>query len=107
MAKPVDGLPVGGVAWLMTGQEGYGVLRAVTTLAGGLKREGVRVDALVLEDGPAVLACEAAGMGVKVLGVGVPPDFAGGLGAKAVGVVRAWAYRRRVLPAVVEGLSGL
>ncbi|MEM6553186.1 MAG: glycosyltransferase [Planctomycetota bacterium] len=101
------GLPVDAVAWLMTGQEGYGVLRAVTTLAGGLKRAGVRVDALVLEDGPAVDAAESTGMGVKVLGVGVPPNYAGGVGAKAAGVVKAWAYRRRVLPAVASGLSEL
>ncbi|MEM1211453.1 MAG: glycosyltransferase family 4 protein [Planctomycetota bacterium] len=104
MADGSDALPVESVVWLMTGHERYGVLRAVTTLAGGLRQAGVSVAAVVLEDGPAVAAVESVGLETRVLGLGKAPAFSGGLLTKAAGVVKGWRYRRRAVPEVVAAL---
>jgi glycosyltransferase involved in cell wall biosynthesis len=92
------------VAWLVAGFEGYGIRQCVATLTGTLKKFGWDISILSLDTGGTADACEASGLTVVRLGVGQPPQFAGGTLAKPFELVRSARYVRHAAPIVADAI---
>lgn len=93
------------IAWLVRGDEGYGVRRAVVSLVAAVAQRGHRPIVLCLEsEGSLGRACAAAGAAVVALHGDAPPALAGSVWSKA----KAWRalrrYERVALPRVVKAL---
>lgn len=76
------------VAWLMHGNEGYGVQRSALAMTAALRRRGWEITFVCLEDGVMADVGRRHGLKVATLGVERPPGFGGGLVEK-ISAVRA------------------
>ncbi len=88
------------IAWMLQGDEGFGVARAVESLAAQLDRMGRRPIFICCIDGPMASRGDALGFKVVRLNLERAPDLAGGVIAKALGVWRLRRFRRRIVDAV-------
>ena len=93
------------IAWLIRGDENYGVKRAVMSLVKALCRLGHQPIVLCLSDDGLVSELEGWGAETWVLNVGVPPRLKGGLVKKAGAVASLLAYQRRALRSVVKAIQ--
>lgn len=95
------------IVWLVRGDEGYGVRRAVVSLVQAVARRGHRAMVLCLERGEVGQACAARGAAVRMLELEPLPPLAGSWRAKA----RAWrklrGYERRATPQVAAAVREL
>lgn len=93
------------VAWVIQGDETFGVRRAVLSLAGAAREAGWRVILAAIDGGPFADECRGLGYDVRPLGLGRAPAFFGNPAAKALGLFKARAYRRRAVRAIVGSLA--
>ncbi len=95
------------IAWLVQGNEGFGVARAVEALTGEMHRLGHETLIVALGDGPFADTCEARGRKVLRLHVGKAPALSGGLGRKVRQCIRLRRYERRVESALSDAIHTL
>ncbi len=95
------------IAWLVRGDERYGVHRAVLSLVTAVLRQGHQPIVICLEDASLGQACEALGAEVRMLALEPLPALAGTFVQKW----RAWsvlrAYEARCVPAMTDALRPL
>ncbi|NNC92756.1 MAG: glycosyltransferase family 4 protein [Acidimicrobiia bacterium] len=104
--EPTTG-PARRIAWLVPGNDGYGVRRAVLGLTRELTARGWVTPIVTLTTTPFSDDCRAIGLEVIDLDVGPPPAFDGPLWAKPLELARAWRFQRRVQSAVESALRTL
>lgn len=92
------------IAWLAQGDEGFGVARAMLSLAGELRRRGHRTHIVCLNDGPFAQQCETLEISVVQLGLGKVPGLPGGVLAKTAGYWRLRQFNRRAAGPLLEAL---
>ena len=94
------------IAWLVRGDEGYGVRRAVLSLIEGVRAQGHEVMVLCLSDETLASPCRALGAQVRPLSMAAPPALKGGVldkwrGARALRRYET-ATREHVIAALRE-----
>lgn len=94
------------IAWLLQGDEGFGVARAVQSLSEQLHRMGHRPVYVCCKNGAMVELGQRLGFEVICLGLGGVPKLGGGLFAKARGFFRLNQYKRRWLIEAERQLAG-
>lgn len=94
------------MAWVVKGDEGYGVRACVLGLAQGVRQAGVRAVFAALEEGAFVGELRRAGFEVGVVGCGAPMTLGTGVAGRARVVVAngvASAGRARAVAGVLRG----
>lgn len=93
------------IAWLISGNEGYGVRQAVLQLIQTIRENGWSTPIISLRDEVFAEECRQHGFEVHALNVDPSPWFGGGLWKKPSQLVQAALYQRRVAPAISEVLE--
>ncbi len=93
-------------AWVINGDEGYGVRRGILTLTATLARRGHTPIVLSFLDGPLTEDLRLAGREVIVLGDRKAPNLIGGVLSKPKQALALWKFQRRLSKRIVEVLSG-
>jgi glycosyltransferase involved in cell wall biosynthesis len=91
-------------AWLIAGDEVYGVRQAIVNLALEVRAIGGAVRMISLGPGAFADECRQLGLPVEVLGVGPPRGLRAGLKAKLLGLARMASVQRRCARAVEDSL---
>ncbi len=93
------------IAWLIRGDETFGVAQAVRGLAGAVAKLGTGVLILALKEGAFATECRQAGMEVNTLALPLPAVPAGGFYRKATAYRRLQKYHRVVAPTIEKALA--
>jgi glycosyltransferase involved in cell wall biosynthesis len=93
------------IAWLIAGNEGYGVRQAVLNLAQEVRALGCDVRVLTLDRGAFEAECTKLGFRVERLDAGPSPVLGAGLMGKVRGLARLAVYQRRAAAAVTGALA--
>lgn len=94
----------GTIAWLLNGNEGYGVASVLFALSGRLHERGWTTPILCMSDGEAAAKCRQHGYDVLALDVGIGPSIAGSTVRRVAGLVDTWRYERRARRALTAAL---
>jgi glycosyltransferase involved in cell wall biosynthesis len=92
------------IAWLINGDEGYGVANGILTLTGAVRDRGHMPLILSLLDGALTRKLREAGMEVVVLGDTKSPNFAGSVLATPQQAWRLWRFQRAATRRMIEAL---
>lgn len=95
------------LAWVVVGNERYGVRRATLGLVGALAELGWDITILALERGPMSEECLALGLEVRHLNVGIPATYAGSLFDRARVLAALHAYSRRAAGPLISALDAV
>ena len=95
------------IAWLIQGDEGYGVRQALLQLTISVQEKGWKTPLIALHDGPFVKECRERGYDVHSLNVGICPQLAGGMLAKPKELWKLRQYQRRVAPLISSVLQDI
>lgn len=93
------------VAWLINGDERYGVRQALLQLTLSVRERGWKTPLIALHDGPCVKECRERGFEVHSLNVGICPRLAGSMLAKPMELWKLGLFQRRVAPMVTAVLK--
>jgi len=95
------------VAWLINGDERYGVRQAILQLTTSVQEKGWNTPLIALDDGSFVTECRDRGYDVYSLNVGKCPQLAGGMLAKPKELWRLRQFQRRVAPLISSVLRDM
>ena len=95
------------IAWLIIGNEPYGVRATVLNLTQTLCQDGWETPFISLTDGAFARECRADGKTIRCLDLEPPPRLDGSLAAKIGRFVSLRRYQRRAVPMVVHHLRQL
>lgn len=104
------GAPLGGlvrVAWLIRGDEGFGVAQAVRGLTGGVAALGIGPVLLSLTAGPFARERGAAGLPVVALDLPLPPRLGSVPGKRVIDYWRLRRYQKRAYLRVLGAVRAL
>ncbi len=94
------------LAWMINGDEGYGVRRGILTLTSTLANRGHTPIILSFLDGSLTEDLRQAGREVIVLGDQKAPNLRGGALAKPKQALAMWRFQKLLSQRIVEVLSG-
>ncbi len=92
------------VAWLVSGDEQWGVAQAVRGLAQALKARGVDPQIIAISEGRFCQSARRSGIPLHCLHANFPPALAGGIGSRLLALPRLALHSRRLEPKLVEAL---
>lgn len=94
----------GTVAWLLNGNEGYGVASVMLALSGKLQQRGWRTPLICMADGDLARQCRESGYEVVNLNVGSGPSIRGNPFRRLQGMLESSRFERKAIPALVDAL---
>ncbi len=101
----MSGLDCPRIAWLIRGDEQWGVAQAVQGLAAAVRQRGVMPVMLALSDGPFAGKCRQSGLIVKTLGLPLPPSLTGNILKKIRLTMKLSAFSRKAAPTVAAAVQ--
>ncbi len=93
------------IAWLIRGDEQWGVAQAVQGLVAAVRQRGVTPVILALTDGHFAEKCRQSGLIVKTLGLPRPPSLTGNILNKMRLTMKLSAFSRKAAPTVAAAVQ--